>query len=129
MAAAAPESVGPENGGKPFLRLLVKTDVAGSEEAICQALASFPQTKVSIDILHSDVGEITPADIELAETCGGMFNFFCVSHPHYRFFGAHMTPVVSLATILCFNLKNTKAMAEAENAGVTVWNYRFGGGI
>jgi hypothetical protein len=65
-------------GGKPCLRLIVKTDVAGSEEAICQALAAFPQGKVTLHILRSDVGDINNSDIELAEASNGLDGVFFV---------------------------------------------------
>ncbi len=72
-AAGSAASEAPVGSGKPTLRLVVKADVAGSEEAICQALAAFPQGKVCIDIIHSDIGEVTQADIDLAETTEGAF--------------------------------------------------------
>ncbi len=77
------EQVSVADAGKPCLRLIVKTDVAGSEEAICQALAAFPQGKVTLHVLRSDIGDISNSDIELAEASKGLRWFFC-SHRERR---------------------------------------------
>lgn len=83
----------------PTVRLLLKTDVGGSEEAILQQLDSLPQGKVKLDVLRSEVGDIVDSDIELAKTAN--------------------------ATIVCFNLKNNRMVEEAERAGVRVWSHRW----
>ncbi len=49
-----------------ILRLLVKADTQGSVEAIVEAIKKIDSDKVSIEILHSDVGTITENDVALA---------------------------------------------------------------
>jgi translation initiation factor IF-2 len=48
------------------LRVVVKADTQGSVEAIVDALKKIESDKVSLEILHSDVGTITENDVALA---------------------------------------------------------------
>jgi translation initiation factor IF-2 len=48
------------------LRAVVKADTQGSVEAIVEALKKIESEKVSLEILHSDVGTITENDVALA---------------------------------------------------------------
>jgi translation initiation factor IF-2 len=48
------------------LRVVVKADAQGSVEAIVEALKKIESDKVSLEILHSDVGTITENDVALA---------------------------------------------------------------
>jgi translation initiation factor IF-2 len=48
------------------LRIVVKADTQGSVEAIVEALQKIESDKVSLEILHSDVGTITENDVALA---------------------------------------------------------------
>jgi len=48
------------------LRVVVKADTQGSVEAIVEALKKIESDKVSLEILHSDVGTITENDVALA---------------------------------------------------------------
>ena len=48
------------------LKLILKTDVQGSQEAITDSLAKITSEKISINIIHSGVGEITENDVLLA---------------------------------------------------------------
>jgi len=48
------------------LRVVVKGDTQGSVEAIVEALKKIESEKVSLEILHSDVGTITENDVALA---------------------------------------------------------------
>ena len=50
------------------MRLLVKADVRGSVEALCDALARLGREEVEVDIVSSGVGGITESDINLAAT-------------------------------------------------------------
>jgi translation initiation factor IF-2 len=59
MAAAAP-------GGEKELRVILKSDVQGSGEALREAMSKFPQTKVRLKILHVGTGGITESDVMLA---------------------------------------------------------------
>jgi translation initiation factor IF-2 len=53
-------------GQKPSLRVVLKSDVAGSVEAIVGALKDFPQEKITLDLIHTAVGPITESDVLLA---------------------------------------------------------------
>ncbi len=48
------------------LRVVVKADTQGSVEAIVEAIKKIDQDKVSLEILHSDVGTVTENDVALA---------------------------------------------------------------
>ena len=48
------------------LKIVVKADTQGSVEAIVEALKKIDSEKVSLEILHSDVGTITENDVALA---------------------------------------------------------------
>lgn len=50
------------------VRLLVKADVRGSVEALCDALARLGREEVEVDLVSSGVGGITESDIHLAAT-------------------------------------------------------------
>jgi translation initiation factor IF-2 len=52
---------------KKVLTLILKTDVAGSIEAIEETLKGIPQEKVALRILKSEVGSINESDIKLAK--------------------------------------------------------------
>ncbi len=48
------------------LRVVVKADTQGSVEAIVEALKKIESDKITLEILHSDVGTITENDVALA---------------------------------------------------------------
>ena len=52
------------------VRLLVKADVRGSVEALCDALGRLGREEVEVDLVSSGVGGITESDIHLAATSG-----------------------------------------------------------
>lgn len=54
--------------GQKVLNLILKTDVAGSIEAISEVLKSLPQEKVQLRILKSEVGDINDSDLKLARS-------------------------------------------------------------
>jgi translation initiation factor IF-2 len=51
---------------KKVLRLVVKADVQGSLEAICDALGKLKSDKVTLEVLHRAVGSINENDVLLA---------------------------------------------------------------
>ncbi len=51
---------------KPDLKLILKTDVRGSLEAIVDSIAKIKSDKVTVTVIHSGVGEITENDVILA---------------------------------------------------------------
>jgi translation initiation factor IF-2 len=58
-------------------------DVVGSEEALRNALLSLPSNKVRVNILKSNVGEVSLSDVEFAELTKGKnrvrFPLMCLS--------------------------------------------------
>ncbi len=55
-----------EQGKKTVLKLIIKTDVQGSLQAIEKSLTEIVSEKVSVDILRQGAGPITEADVLLA---------------------------------------------------------------
>ncbi len=54
------------------LKVVVKADTQGSVEAIVEALKKIESDKVSLEIIHSDVGTITENDVALASASRGI---------------------------------------------------------
>jgi translation initiation factor IF-2 len=55
-----------------ILKVVVKADTQGSVEAIVEALKKIESDKVSLEIIHSDVGTITENDVALASASRGV---------------------------------------------------------
>ena len=53
-------------GQKKNLRVVLKTDVQGSAEAIADSLIKIPSDKVRLELIHTAVGPITESDVLLA---------------------------------------------------------------
>jgi translation initiation factor IF-2 len=51
---------------KRALQVVVKGDVFGSVEAVTSALSDIKSSKVSLDVVHSDVGAISKSDVQIA---------------------------------------------------------------
>ncbi len=83
----------------PELNIILKADVAGSLESLKKLLGDFPTDKAKLRILHSGVGQITEADVSLAQT--------------------------SQAAIIGFNIiPEDRARMLAEQVGVQIRSYR-----
>jgi translation initiation factor IF-2 len=54
-------------GKKKVLKIILKTDVAGSAQAITGALQEIESKKVNLEILHAAAGPVTESDIQLAD--------------------------------------------------------------
>ncbi|MBN1901505.1 translation initiation factor IF-2, partial [Candidatus Sumerlaeota bacterium] len=81
------------------LNIILKADVQGSVEAICQSLEKTSSEKVKIKILHAAVGSVTDSDINLADA--------------------------SDAVIIGFNVRPEPSSAElAQEQGVEIKTYR-----
>ena len=61
-----------ENQQKKCLRVIVKSDVHGSTEALVQALKAIESDKVDLDVISKGVGQITKNDITLASAGGAI---------------------------------------------------------
>lgn len=57
------------------LPLVVKADVEGSLEAICDMLATCPSDQCAVQIAASGVGPVTPAEVDLAAATGGIYTY------------------------------------------------------
>ncbi|MBI3882077.1 MAG: translation initiation factor IF-2 [Verrucomicrobia bacterium] len=53
-------------GQSKSLKIVVKADMQGSEEAIVEALKKIESDKVTLDVIHAGVGTITESDVLLA---------------------------------------------------------------
>lgn len=83
----------------PELNIILKADVAGSLESLKKLLGDFPKDKAKLRILHSGVGQITEADVALAQT--------------------------SKAAIIGFNIvPEDRARMLADQVGVEIRSYR-----
>ncbi|MDP4879201.1 MAG: translation initiation factor IF-2, partial [Opitutales bacterium] len=61
-----------ENQQKKSLRVIVKSDVHGSTEALVNALQSIESDKVDLEVISKGVGHITKNDITLASAGGAL---------------------------------------------------------
>mgnify|MGYP003585169680 FL=1 len=85
-------------GNLQELNLIVKGDVHGSVEALCQSIRGIQSDEVKVNIIHDGVGAITETDVKLAMT--------------------------SDALIIGFNVRpdtNAKRLAAEENINITLY--------
>src|SRR5918997_989312 len=59
-------------GGMQDLNLVIKADVAGSVEALKEALAKLSTDEVRVNIVRSGVGAVTDSDVMLGSASGGI---------------------------------------------------------
>ena len=67
-----------EEGKRNDLKVVVKADVRGSTEAIVESLKKKSSPKISIEVIHSDVGAITENDVMLASSANAIILGFHV---------------------------------------------------
>ena len=67
-----------EEGKRNDLKVVVKADVRGSVEAIVESLKKKSNPKISIEVIHSDVGAITENDVMLASSANAIILGFHV---------------------------------------------------
>ncbi|MDA9793212.1 translation initiation factor IF-2 [Bacteriovoracaceae bacterium] len=87
-----------ESAEKKVLNLIVRSDVQGSYEAICNSLEALGNDEVSVSVIGGGVGAITDSDVNLADSADGYI------------LGFNMRPV-------------TSARKLSEQLGVEVKNY------
>ncbi|KPJ61408.1 MAG: hypothetical protein AMJ46_01600 [Latescibacteria bacterium DG_63] len=69
--------------GANELRLIVKGDVGGSVEALCDALAGIPSEEVKLNIIHRGVGTVNESDVLLSAASDAVIIGFGVkAEPH-----------------------------------------------
>ena len=61
-----------ESQQSKVLKIVVKADTQGSVEAIVEALKKIESDKVTLEVIHSDVGTITENDVALASASHGV---------------------------------------------------------
>lgn len=74
----APQAIPTENGntGKKILKIILKSDVYGSKEAIESLVSKFNFKEVGVEFLKSEVGDIGEEDLKLSRTTGAkLFGF------------------------------------------------------
>ncbi len=87
-----------EEGNKKALKIVIKTDVQGSIEAITKCLRDIKSDKINLDILHAEAGSINESDVLLCSA--------------------------SDAIIIGFNVKvENKALTVAKREGVQIKLY------
>ncbi|KAF9106502.1 hypothetical protein BGX29_009314 [Mortierella sp. GBA35] len=80
------------------LRMVVKGDVSGTVEAVCDAVSGLPANQVKVSVIQHGVGNIAESDIQFASSCNAM--------------------------VLGFNVKaDKKLMQTARQMGVNVKSY------
>jgi translation initiation factor IF-2 len=67
-----------QTSDRPELAVIVKADVQGSLEAVCEAVSKLSSDKVSNRIVHRAVGGISESDLTLAMTTGAVLVGFNV---------------------------------------------------
>jgi translation initiation factor IF-2 len=67
-----------EGGGVKELPLVIKADVHGSVEALCDALQKLSTDAVKVTVIHSGVGAVTETDVMLAKASGAIVVAFHV---------------------------------------------------
>ena len=74
-----------QSGEVKDLSVIVKGDVHGSVDALCDSLIKIESDKVRVEILHSGVGAISESDIMLASASNAIIIGFNVQpHPNVR---------------------------------------------
>lgn len=69
-----------EEKGIKVVNIVVKGDVSGTVEAVVETLSTIGNNEVQTKIISSGVGDITPGDVELAQTANGKYTcvFFLI---------------------------------------------------
>jgi translation initiation factor IF-2 len=60
----------PKESHETDIKLILKTDVLGSLEALKESIIKIPQEKVKVLILSESVGELSDSDVEFGQTTG-----------------------------------------------------------
>jgi translation initiation factor IF-2 len=89
-----------KSGGIKELRLIVKTDVSGSMEALIQSFNKLSTPKVKVNVIHSGASAITESDVMLAKATNSI--------------------------IIAFNVRpEPKALILSENEGIEIRYYNI----
>ena len=100
--------------------VIIKSNVAGSLEALEEILQSSQPEQIKVDIVHSGVGIITEEDIDIAATFRGTDTMCTVEHIQL-YIHVHVAPLPYMylklfysfaGVILAYNVIATKAMIQ-----------------
>ncbi|GJJ74280.1 translation initiation factor IF-2 [Entomortierella parvispora] len=72
LSVAAMQAKEEEASEVKNMRMVVKGDVSGTVEAVCDALSGLPANQVKVSVIQSGVGNITESDIQFAASCNAM---------------------------------------------------------
>ncbi|KAG0343598.1 hypothetical protein BG004_005146 [Podila humilis] len=72
LSVAAMQAKEEEESDVKHLRMVVKGDVSGTVEAVCDALSGLPANQVKVSVIQSGVGNISESDIQFASSCNAM---------------------------------------------------------
>jgi translation initiation factor IF-2 len=75
------EDADKDNDDEKALNVVIKADLEGSVEALMGALEALPQDEVRLRFVRTAVGEVSPADVELAKDAGALLVGFNVAVP------------------------------------------------
>ncbi|KAK9667511.1 translation initiation factor IF-2, variant 3 [Basidiobolus ranarum] len=93
------------------LPVIVKGDVSGTVEAVVASLGGLPSKEVRLKVIHSNVGAITEADVDMAAACDGFVLGFNVKGDKQTMAKAKLKKVeVKSHTIIYKLLEDAKSM-------------------
>ncbi len=75
------EDADKDSDDEKALNVVIKADLEGSVEALMGALEALPQDEVRLRFVRTAVGEVSPADVELAKDAGALLVGFNVAVP------------------------------------------------
>lgn len=78
LSVAAMAAKEEEESDVKNLRMVVKGDVSGTVEAVCDAVSGLPANQVKVSVIQSGVGNIAESDIQFASSCNGKIENVCV---------------------------------------------------
>ncbi|KAG8934681.1 hypothetical protein FRC02_009508 [Tulasnella sp. 418] len=81
LTPATPSAYQHQDDGVKELRIIVKTDVSGTTEAVVGAISGIGNKEARVAVVQSGVGDVTDSDIKMASAVNGMILGFNVSLP------------------------------------------------
>jgi translation initiation factor IF-2 len=101
------------------LNLLIKGDVSGSVEALCDALMALSTEKVQVNVIHRGVGGINENDILLAATSDAIIiGFHLRPDPHVRRLAKEHNVEIRLYEVIYETVEDVKAAMKGMLAPV-----------
>jgi translation initiation factor IF-2 len=104
-------SAAPAEGveGKLTFKLVVKTDVLGSLEALTGSFEKFQHPEVGVEVVSKGLGNVTEADVIRAETTGArIYGFNVLIPPHVANFAREKKVIIKTAKVIYDLLDDAK---------------------